>query len=217
MLNRPRLLKGALITVGEGSDASIIAFQYNPEKLSRSLTPQYTAGEKNNNAERIRFQGAPAETIDVEVIIDAIDQLANPRDTSKNGIHPQLAALELLGAPTVEDIRNSADKTTIEILPWLVPTTVFVYGVNRIVPVRVESVKVTEELHDPDLNPIRANVSLSLRVITCSTTPQKSKAYESWMSYQQHKERLARPALMSATAPKGSPRAAASDYLKSSR
>jgi hypothetical protein len=217
MLNRPRLLKGALLTIGEGSDASLIAFQYNPEKLTRNLSPQYTAGEQNNKAERLRFQGAPSETIDVDVIVDAIDQLANPRDTSTGGIHPQLAALELLGAPTVEDIRNSAAKNTIEILPWLVPTTVFVYGVNRIVPVRVESVKVTEELHDPDLNPIRANVSLSMRVVTCSTTLPKTKAYEAWMTYQQHKERLARPALQSATAARGNPRAAASDYLKNSR
>jgi hypothetical protein len=216
MLNRPKILKGALVTITGTENAGVIAFQYNPEKLTRNVTPHYIAGEQNNNAEPIRFQGAPSETIDVEVMIDAIDQLASARNPSSSGIHPQLAALELLGAPTVEEIRGSASKQSIEILPWLVPVTVFVYGPNRIVPVRVESVRVTEELHDPNLNPIRATVSLSLSVITCSTTLPNTKAYETWMAYQQQKERMARPAV-SAGSPGGNPRAVVSDYLKNSR
>jgi Contractile injection system tube protein len=215
VLNSPKLVKGALITISDRSDVTVIAFQYNPETLTRNVTPHYIAGEQNNSAERMRFQGAPSETINAVIIVDAIDQLAQGK--GQKGIHPQLAALELLGAPAVDDIRNSEGKTSIEILPWLVPTTIFVYGENRVAPVRVDSVSISEELHDPDLNPIWAKVTISMTVITCSTTLPKTKAYEAWMAYQKGKERIAKSAQSTAASGGGNPRAAASDYLRSFR
>jgi hypothetical protein len=42
----------------------------------------------------------------------------------------------------------------------------FVWSPNRVVPVRVTEFSITEEAFDPQLNPLRAKVSLGLRVMT---------------------------------------------------
>ena len=42
----------------------------------------------------------------------------------------------------------------------------FVWSANRVVPVRVTEFSITEEAFDPQLNPLRAKVSLGLRVMT---------------------------------------------------
>ena len=55
---------------------------------------------------------------------------------------------------------------TLEILPPEAPLVLFIWSRNRIAPVRVTEFSVTEEAFDPALNPIRAKVSLGLRVLT---------------------------------------------------
>jgi hypothetical protein len=46
------------------------------------------------------------------------------------------------------------------------PVVLLVWGVTRIVPVRVTSVSVTEQAYDQALNPIRAKVDLGLQALT---------------------------------------------------
>ena len=59
----PRLLKGAIVAIDPAtSKQTTIAFQYNPETLSRTLTPQTPNGDKTQRAEVLRFTGAPTET-----------------------------------------------------------------------------------------------------------------------------------------------------------
>ena len=55
---------------------------------------------------------------------------------------------------------------TIEMIPAEAPMTLFVWGPQRVLPVRVTSLSITEEAHDPLLNPIRAKVDLSLAVLS---------------------------------------------------
>ncbi len=214
----PKLVKGALVILRDGQNANIIAFQYNPETLTRSFTPHYIGGKNGNQAERVRFQGAPTETISVDVMIDSIDQMADGKSKNSDGIHPQLAALELLGSPTMDEIRKSVttlDNGSIEIQPSEVPLTVFVYGPNRVAPVTVDSVTVTEELHDPSLNPIRAKVSMKLSVISYSTTPKGTKGFETYMNYQARKEKMA--GTVGVRSSSGTVRASVSDYLSNKR
>ena len=45
-------------------------------------------------------------------------------------------------------------------------TVLFVWGPGRIVPVRVTALTVTERLYDVALNPTRAEVQITLRVLT---------------------------------------------------
>jgi hypothetical protein len=91
--NSPKLLKGALVGVDPFNPlASLVVFQYNPEKLTRTLTAR-AAGGQANPGEALRLAGPPEETIRLEVEIDAADQIekANPLVTTI-GTYPTLAA-----------------------------------------------------------------------------------------------------------------------------
>jgi hypothetical protein len=71
------------------------------------------------------------------------------------------------------------------------PTTLFVWGSSRVVPVKITSYSVTEEAFDAELNPIRASVSLSMQVLSYSDVGPGEPAYPLFMAYQAAKERLA--------------------------
>ena len=53
-----------------------------------------------------------------------------------------------------------ANAGTLEIIPLEQPLTLFVWSKSRVVPVRLTEFSITEEAFDPNLNPIRAKVSL---------------------------------------------------------
>ena len=196
----PRVLKGALVTFApDTSVGNVITFQYNPSTLTRSLTPQYIGGEKSDQAENVRFTGAPAESINLTIQVDAVDQLEQGKGTaSSSGIHAELAALELLTAPTVNQAKTTLSKLsagTLEIIPEVAPLTVFIFGGNRIVPVKVKQVSITEEAHDAALNPIRAQLTLSMDVLTYSNQPPDSQGSRLYMRYQSRKADLAKSAI----------------------
>jgi hypothetical protein len=68
---------------------------------------------------------------------------------------------------------------------------VFVWSKNRVVPVRITEFSVMEELFDTALNPIRAKVSLGLRVLSINDLDFSSRGGSLFMVYQQRRERLA--------------------------
>jgi hypothetical protein len=71
------------------------------------------------------------------------------------------------------------------------PLTLFVWSKNRIVPVRITEFNIVEEAFDPALNPIRAKVSLGMRVLSVNDLPFDHKGNSLFLAYQQQKERLA--------------------------
>src|ERR1035437_5983052 len=166
----PRLLKGALVGIDPLVPIpNVVVFQYNPDTMTRKLEPRAVSAE-GDRGEAFRLTGAPKETITLTVEIDATDQLeeANPLATAV-GIYPTLAALETLLYPkSATVIANSILSLigTIEVIPVEGPMTLFVWGPQRILPVRLTSLSITEEAHDPLLNPIRAKVELSLSVLS---------------------------------------------------
>src|SRR5262249_53733252 len=81
---------------------------------------------------------------------------------------------------------------TLEIVPAEAPLAVFVWGRSRVVPVRVTEFSVTEEAFDTNLNPIRARVSLGLRVLTINDVGFNDRAGRLFMAHLREKERLAR-------------------------
>jgi hypothetical protein len=191
----PRLVKGALIGVDLFNPiASVIIFQYNPETVTRTLQPQ-GAGDSGARAEAMRLKGAPIETIKMDVEIDAVDQLeTGERNASRMGIYPQLSAIEMLVYPkTLSVIANSVLMAvgTLEVLPPVGPFTVLVWGLKRVVPVRVNDLSITEELHDPGLNPIRAKVSLGLRVLSYNDLSLTNPGYHLFVAHQGVKEVMA--------------------------
>lgn len=193
--NLPKLFKGALVAFElPDSTPRVIVFQYNPATLTRTLEAQMQEGE-GNTGDPPRFKGAPIETIKMEVEIDATDQLERGEQQAGDvGILPQLAALETLVYPKSSQVvaNNLLLKLgTIEIIPSVAPLTLFIWGKRRILPVRVTEFSVTEDAHHPNLSPIRAKISLGLRVLSYSDVSADNPAWNLFLSHQVIKEGLA--------------------------
>jgi hypothetical protein len=193
----PRLLKGGIVLVDlqSGAISRIIALQYNPDTLTRTLAPKVVGSEGADRSEATRLKGPAVETIKLDAEIDAADQLeiADPK-TLQLGIHPQLSVLETVVHPTVsqlQDSRRLSDQGSLEIAPMLAPLALFVWSKQRIVPVQFTEVSITEEAFDPNLNPIRAKVSLGMRVLTVDDLGFDQKGGSLFMAYLRNKERLA--------------------------
>jgi hypothetical protein len=73
----------------------------------------------------------------------------------------------------------------------IAPLTLLIWSKNRIVPVRLTDFSITEEAFDPNLNPIRAKISLGMRVLSVDDLGFNAKGGSLFMAYQQQKEKLA--------------------------
>lgn len=193
----PRLLKGAIIGIDPFNPlASVIVFQYNPHTLTRDLSARTMGGGEGAKTEALRLTGAPKETIKLsEIMIDASDQLERGDKTATSmGIYPQLSALEMLLYPKSSIVianKVLALMGTIEIVPPEAPMTLFIWGIKRVLPVRLTSLTITEELYDPKLNPICAKVGLSLQVLSYSDLPTLHPGSFLFMAHQISKEVMA--------------------------
>jgi hypothetical protein len=200
----PTLVKSGLVLIDPGTSQvrRVIVFQYSPDTLTRTLQVQ-AIGESNDRSEALRLKGPPVETIKVDAEIDVIDQLEFPdkaenRDATQLGLHPYLAALETIIYPTSGQLtsNNSLSKAgTLEIAPMESLLTLFVWSKSRILPVRLTEFSVTEEAFDPALNPIRAKVSLGMRVLNVNDLGFDHKGGSLFMIYLQQKEQLATKSL----------------------
>ncbi len=196
----PRILKGGLVLLDPVSFAvvpgGIIVLQYNPDTLSRTLKIK-GAEEGGDRSEALRLTGPAVETIKLDVEIDATDQLENPTQnpaTVQYGVSPQLAVLETLVYPTSAALQNNnslSQQGTLEIMPMMKPLPLFVWSPLRILPVRITELSVTEEAFDPRLNPLRAKVSLGMRVLSIDDLFFNDKGGSLYMAYQRQKEALA--------------------------
>jgi hypothetical protein len=193
----PKLLKGAIV----GFDlfnpiASVIVFQYNPKGVTRQLQAQST-GEGGSQSEVLRLKGAPTETISFEKIeLDAADQLEKGEaNATSMGIYPQLSALEMLLYPkSALVIANTVllATGTIEVIPPTAPFTLFVWGIKRVLPVQITGFTINEQEFDPNLNPIRAEITgLNLRVLSYNDFPLSHPGYYVFLSHQVVKETMA--------------------------
>ncbi len=82
------LMKASIVSIDLINPiTSVIQFQYNPDTLTRKLQPR-TSGEGGNKSKALRLQGAPEETISLEIEIDATDQLEKAKSNAVSmGIH----------------------------------------------------------------------------------------------------------------------------------
>jgi hypothetical protein len=196
----PRTLRGGLVLLDPDTfqlmPNGVIALQYNPDQLTRTLKIK-GAEEGGDRSEALRLTGPPVETIKLEAEIDAADQLEQPDQnpgTVQYGITPQLAALETLVYPSATTLQQNftlSQQGSLEIIPALAPLTLFVWSATRIVPVRVTEFSITEEAFDPNLNPLRARLSLGLRVLSIDDLFFSDRSGALYMAYQRQKESLA--------------------------
>jgi hypothetical protein len=194
--NSPRVFKGGIVLLDSesGEIQRVIVLQYNPDSVTRTLQANAISLGGENRSEAFRLKGPPVETIKLDAELDATDQLETGDATAlESGIHPHIAALESLVYPTTEQLlaaNDLADSGILEIAPMEAPLSLFIWSKNRIIPVRVTDLSITEEAFDTSLNPIRAKVSLGFRTLTVDDVGFDHKAGSLYMSYQKQKERL---------------------------
>ncbi len=198
-MTSPRLVKGGLVQVDadSGRTLNVIPLQYNPDTLTRNLAVQASGADGVDRSQALRLRGTAVETLRVEAELDATDRLAEP-DSNPGaidlGLHPQIAALELLvqpGSAALQANAALARSGVLEVLPLQAPLTLFVWGSNRVVPVRVTDLSVTEEAFDTRLNPIRAKVSLGLRVLSVDDLGFEHRGGALFMGHLRSREALA--------------------------
>ena len=170
----PRLARGGLVVLDAltGAVQQIITLQYNPDSVTRALQAKCATGDTNDPGEALRLAGPPTETLTLEAELDVTDELADPDNNPTEvalGLLPRLAALEALLYPSAAQMQQHntlAQAGTVEILPIPGPLVIFVWSPDRVVPVRLTELSIVEQAFDPNLRPIRAKVSLSLRTLS---------------------------------------------------
>jgi hypothetical protein len=194
----PKLTRAGLVLIDPegGQVMRIITLQYASETLQRSFEVQSIQDEPERS-QPLRLTGPAVETITLEAELDATDQLEFPRDNPaavEAGVFPALAALETLIHPTTAQLERQKEQGaagTLQITPAETPLALFVWSANRIAPVRVSSLSITEESFDATLNPIRAKVSLTLRVLSVDDLGFNHRGSGLFMAYLRAKEGLA--------------------------
>jgi hypothetical protein len=192
----PQVMKGAIVGIDPFNPlASIVVFQYNPDTLTRTLQAQSAGSQGGDRSEAMRLKGAPVESIRLDVEIDATDQLERDNALAESlGIYPQLSALEMLIYPkSALVLVNTAllAAGAMEVIPPSAPLTLFIWGPKRILPVRLTEFTITEEAYDVQLNPIRAKVSLGLRVLSYNDLPLTDPGFALFLAHQVVKEAMA--------------------------
>ena len=197
----PFLLRGALIEYSGdflGPIPNVVLFQFNPESLARTIQiPQRPTG--STSRETSQAGDAPVEHITLTAYFSAADLLNTNNVLARSmGIGPQLAALEkmvrpagklggLLGAAldavgSALGLGGGGGSAAAQPIPReKYPQTLFIWGPTRVLPVLIDSLTITEQEYDFLLNPIRAEVSLGLAVVTpgsCSTDKVAQGALE---------------------------------------
>jgi hypothetical protein len=188
-----KLVKAGFVQLdATNAKPKIIVFQYNPETLIRRLegaiegaalpathslgTPAAggigagagggasagaSAGAAAGAANVV--QAEPRETVSFTIALDATDKLeAGDPVTQQNGVFPALSALELLMYPKPGTL------------------TVWVSGGRRVLPVRISGLMFNEQGFDRALNPIRAEVGVSLQVLKDADLPANSHGRALW-------------------------------------
>ena len=198
----PKPIRSGIVVVDpdRGTPQRIIVLQFNPDTLERSLSPQSAGGSGDSGGggsgsgdrnEALRLKGPAQETWKFTAEIDATDQF---EVAAPDGIHPQLATLEMLVQPTTQQIRDASrlsQKGAIEISPIEMPLTLFTWGSKRVMPVRLTELSINESAFDVNLNPIRASLSIGLKVLTVSDLPAGHRGADLYMAHLAQKERLA--------------------------
>lgn len=189
-----KLVKASILLLDtvNASIVKVVPLQYNPETLSRSLQVRSGGGEGGPQGDARRLSGPPVETYTVEAVWDATDRVSS--QSVNDSVIGDLSVFETILYPESQSMMDNhalADLGAWNIIPVQKPLTVFSWGNNRVMPVRITSFSVTEEAFDNALNPVRARISLGMQVLTVEELGHDSIGGTLYMAYQKQKEGLA--------------------------
>ena len=170
---------------------NVTVFQYTPETMVHTWTqPEPVPRTGTSAGNPLAVKGNPGESFSFTIAMDANDDIADGNPVTStiaevSGIYTRLAALEMLLYPTgstsggllgsvsaaaaaASSPLGGAAGPTRTVPESVMPVVLFIWGLGRIVPVRVTGLTVTERLYDVALNPTHAEAQISLRVLTPS-------------------------------------------------
>lgn len=176
----PVVMPGAFVQLIEdiiGVVPNIIAFEYNPAKVTRSLEPwnPFAVDDTNRGLQAPTVQPyAPQEKFAFTLELDATDGMesGNPLAVG-TGVAAQIAALKKLTQPSagllgdlVQSVGALAGNAPAAMARPTVPIVLLILGPGIIYPVRLTafSVEITE--FSPLLYPLHASVTLDMTVLT---------------------------------------------------
>jgi len=205
----PKIQKGAVVQLVETAMSvlqNVVAFQYNPASVKRGLKP-WNPLEVDQNQRGLPAPNAqpfdPEESISMDIELDASDQLEDSdRVAIEFGVADRIAALEkmLFAADNpIGELLTSVSALTGSPQPpkrKTVPITLLVWGAGRVVPVRITSYAIEEQLFLPSLYPIQAKVSIAFQVLTpdvfkCLTGPTVETAIAAYNLFRVQQDALA--------------------------
>jgi hypothetical protein len=160
--------QAALISFGATvKPAVVIAFQYNPEMLTRSFVPP---------ASQVGISTPTQEQISFTMALDAIDLGAEIDPVSRAfGILPTLTAL----AELIKESRAPSP-----------PTIFLVWGPHRLLPVQFTDLVIRETTFNEALAPLRAEVDVVLRVLEDIGEGASASALKAWKDHQAAMKKL---------------------------
>ncbi len=170
------LMRGALIEYGSdfmGPIPNVVIFQFNPETLTRTV--QIPSRSTSGTARETTQAGEPAtEKITLKASFSAADECGKNKVLARLfGVGTRLAALEkmvypsndLLGAIGSALGLGGGNSDPRQPMPREEnPRILFIWGIYRVLPVVLESMSITEQQYDFLLNPVQAEVSISMAV-----------------------------------------------------
>ena len=159
--------KGAFVVKREGSTAKIIQFQFNPEKIERTL--QLLGVEQKDTTKRLqvftrdlRTDKYLGESISIELKLDGTHK-EKTGETESKGILPILSALEELMDPDAPPYEKTSKGHLSP--PRSLPQVTFCWGETKLLPVKITSLKINETEYYPNLIPYRAIVSITMEIV----------------------------------------------------
>ncbi|SFA78429.1 hypothetical protein SAMN05421688_0859 [Poseidonocella pacifica] len=185
------VLPGVLVEYGSGVlplPLNIVAFQFNPESITRTLhLPATGAGsdpERNaRRREHAQISAPPLESFEITAHFSAADDLGKGGAASAIprlfGVGPQIAALEKMAYPSEglisgligeaidaigDALGGNDDGATRSVPRKPAPRILFIWGPSRLVPVHIKSMSIIENKYDALLNPVQAEVRIGLEI-----------------------------------------------------
>jgi len=185
MLNETR---GFLIEYALALPPLVLAFEFNPQQLTRNRSVTITLGSTpatrggydftlpTETARVAQGVAVEPESFDVEILLDATDRMGDGNETTRTlalnfGIEPELDTLRSMCEPKAQGPGGLQMLSSLGLggtrafqKSETASVLLFVWG-THVLPVFLKAVDVTESSHLPTLVPYRATVKLTLQVI----------------------------------------------------
>ncbi|MCB1125257.1 MAG: hypothetical protein KDM81_02090 [Verrucomicrobiae bacterium] len=176
--------KGFLVEYALALPPLVLAFDFNPQTLTRNRSVTLTLGSTpatrggydfalpTETARVAQGVAVEPESFDVEILLDATDRM-NDGDpiAGEMGIQPELDTLRSMVEPKTQGPGGLQVLASLGELgsrafqrSQTASVLLFVWG-SHVLPVFLKGIEVGESAHLPDLTPYRATVKLTLQVI----------------------------------------------------